>query len=289
MRHRKGGQTNEAGGTEKETGPLGRRPGLGQRLDAGSRGKESGTRTQDQLQTQPGPTDPVRLLGVENGVVDDSGRSKKQFASHQGPNLGPVARLSSPGEELCTGAQCPRRPGLNWLNSLSQDPCTSPSSHGEDTCSKQLPHIPDGRARQMSKENQRHRQGKVYEPAFANLNEKRSVPSSKTGLGGWDKLPSGGKFLSRAPGEFGRQWGPGISERGLNLFRPALPSAAPLLHTQSNFSQRCWITWDMFISGDLQTSQAQQEVTTVTPASLGRRSANRTFFTLRQRSCREAR
>lgn len=33
----------------------------------------------------------------------------------------------------------------------------------------------------MSKENQRERQGKVYEPAFANLNEKLSIPSSKTG------------------------------------------------------------------------------------------------------------
>ncbi len=86
-----------------------------------------------------------------------------------------------PGEESCTRAQCPRRPSLNWLNSLSPDPCTSPSSHGEDTCSKQLLHIPDGRARQMSKENQRERQGKVYEPAFANLDEKLSIPSSKTG------------------------------------------------------------------------------------------------------------
>lgn len=89
--------------------------------------------------------------------------------------------LVIPREEICTRAQCPRRPNLNWLNSLSQDPCTSPSSHGEDTCSKQLLHIPDGRARQMSKENQRERQGKVYEPAFANLNEKLSIPSSKTG------------------------------------------------------------------------------------------------------------
>lgn len=92
-----------------------------------------------------------------------------------------LSSLVIPGEELCTRAQCPRRPSLNWLNSLSQDPCTSPSSHGEDTCSKQLLHIPDGRARQMSKENQRERQGKVYEPAFANLNEKLSIPSSKTG------------------------------------------------------------------------------------------------------------
>lgn len=92
-----------------------------------------------------------------------------------------LSLLVIPGAELCTRAQCPRRPSLNWLNSLSQDPCTSPSSHGEDTCSKQLLHIPDGRARQMSKENQRERQGKVYEPAFANLNEKLSIPSSKTG------------------------------------------------------------------------------------------------------------
>lgn len=38
-----------------------------------------------------------------------------------------------------------------------------------------------GGPRQMSKENQRERQGKVYEPAFANLNEKPSIPSSKTG------------------------------------------------------------------------------------------------------------
>lgn len=85
------------------------------------------------------------------------------------------------GAELCTRAQCPGRPSLNWLNSLSQDPCTSSSSHGEDTCSKQLLHIPDGRARQMSKENQRERQGKVYEPALANLNEQLFIPSSKTG------------------------------------------------------------------------------------------------------------
>ena len=92
-----------------------------------------------------------------------------------------LSLLVIPGAELCTRAQCPRRPSLNWLNSLSQDPCTSLSSHGEDTCSKQLLHIPDGRARQMSKENQRERQGKVYEPAFANLNEKLSIPSSKTG------------------------------------------------------------------------------------------------------------
>lgn len=92
-----------------------------------------------------------------------------------------LSSLVIPGAELCTRAQCPRRPSLNWLNSLSQDPCTSPSSHGEDTCSKQLLHIPDGRARQMSKENQRERQGKVYEPAFANLNEKLFIPSSKTG------------------------------------------------------------------------------------------------------------
>lgn len=33
----------------------------------------------------------------------------------------------------------------------------------------------------MSKKNQRERQGKVYEPAFANLNEKLFIPSSKTG------------------------------------------------------------------------------------------------------------
>ncbi|CAB1460737.1 unnamed protein product [Pleuronectes platessa] len=92
-----------------------------------------------------------------------------------------LSSLVIPGAELCTRAQCPRRPTLNWLNSLSQDPCTSSSSHGEDTCSKQLLHIPDGRARQMSKENQRERQGKVYEPAFANLNETLSIPSSKTG------------------------------------------------------------------------------------------------------------
>ncbi|TNN31285.1 Calcium-binding mitochondrial carrier protein Aralar1 [Liparis tanakae] len=32
----------EAGGTEKEAGPMGRRPGLGQKLDAGSWGKDPG-------------------------------------------------------------------------------------------------------------------------------------------------------------------------------------------------------------------------------------------------------
>jgi len=32
----------DAGVTEKEAGPLGRRSGLDQRVDAGSRGKESG-------------------------------------------------------------------------------------------------------------------------------------------------------------------------------------------------------------------------------------------------------
>jgi len=32
----------EAGGTGKEARPFGRRPGLGQRLDAGSMGKEAG-------------------------------------------------------------------------------------------------------------------------------------------------------------------------------------------------------------------------------------------------------
>jgi len=37
----------EAEGTEKEAGPLGRRPGLGQRLGARSRGRDP-----DQLQTQ---------------------------------------------------------------------------------------------------------------------------------------------------------------------------------------------------------------------------------------------
>lgn len=95
-----------------------------------------------------------------------------------------LSLLVIPGEEICTRAQCPRRPCLNWLNSLSQDPCTSESSHGEDTCNKQLLHIPDGRARQMSKENQRERQGKVYEPAFANLNEKLSSPTQRQGAAG---------------------------------------------------------------------------------------------------------
>lgn len=101
-----------------------------------------------------------------------------------------------PEEELCTRAQCPRRPSLNWLNSLSRDLCTSPSSHGEDTCSKQLLHIPDGRARQMSKENQRERQGKVYEPAFASLNEKLSIPSSKTGCSWRNSWPRPCLWLS---------------------------------------------------------------------------------------------
>lgn len=91
-----------------------------------------------------------------------------------------LSRLVIPREEVCTRAGCPRRPGLDQLNSLSQDPCTSPSSHGEDTRSKQLLHIPDGRARQMSKENQRERRGKVYEPAFANLNVNLCILSSKT-------------------------------------------------------------------------------------------------------------
>jgi len=45
----------EEGGTEKEAGPLRRRPGLSQKLDAGSRGKDP-----DQLQVQPGPMDPMR-------------------------------------------------------------------------------------------------------------------------------------------------------------------------------------------------------------------------------------
>jgi len=56
-RHRGRGRTNEVGGTRKEAGPLGRRPGLGQRLDAGSRGKGSGPRTSFR---QPGPVDPKR-------------------------------------------------------------------------------------------------------------------------------------------------------------------------------------------------------------------------------------
>ena len=33
----------------------------------------------------------------------------------------------------------------------------------------------------MSKENQKDRQWKVYEPAFANLNEALSIPRSKAG------------------------------------------------------------------------------------------------------------
>jgi len=40
----------EAGGPEKEAGPLGKRPGLGQRLDAGSRGKGSGPASDSQVQ-----------------------------------------------------------------------------------------------------------------------------------------------------------------------------------------------------------------------------------------------
>ena len=97
-----------------------------------------------------------------------------------------------PRAELCTRAQCPRRPTLSWLNSLSQALCTGLSSHGEGTCSKQLLHIPDGRARQMSKDNQREGQGKVYEPAFANLNEQLSIPSSKTGCSWCDSRPCTG-------------------------------------------------------------------------------------------------
>jgi len=54
----------EAGSTKKEAGALGKRPGPGQGLDAGSRGKESGPRSQDQLQTQPGPMDPMRREGT---------------------------------------------------------------------------------------------------------------------------------------------------------------------------------------------------------------------------------
>lgn len=97
-----------------------------------------------------------------------------------------LSLLVIPRAKLCTRAQCPRRPALNWLNSLSQDPCTSLSSHGEDTRNKQLLHIPDGRARQMSKANQRERRGKVYEPAFANL----SVLSSKTGYSWENSRPA---------------------------------------------------------------------------------------------------
>jgi len=41
-----------------------RRQGSGQGLDTGSRGKRSGPRTQDQLQTQPGPMDPMRREGT---------------------------------------------------------------------------------------------------------------------------------------------------------------------------------------------------------------------------------
>jgi len=40
---------------EKEAGLLGRRPGLGQSLEAGSRKQGQGVRTREQLQTQPGP------------------------------------------------------------------------------------------------------------------------------------------------------------------------------------------------------------------------------------------
>jgi len=49
----------EAGGTQKEAGPLGRRPGPGQKLDVRL------ARTQDQLQTQPGPIDPVGREGTK--------------------------------------------------------------------------------------------------------------------------------------------------------------------------------------------------------------------------------
>lgn len=41
----------------------------------------------------------------------------------------------------------------------------------------------------MSKENQRERKGKVYELAFANLNENLFIPSSKTGCS-WRNLQS---------------------------------------------------------------------------------------------------
>ncbi|TNN58126.1 hypothetical protein EYF80_031649 [Liparis tanakae] len=51
----------EAGGTKKGAGSLGRRPGP--RPEAGCRKQGQGVRTQDRLQTQPGPMNPMRREG----------------------------------------------------------------------------------------------------------------------------------------------------------------------------------------------------------------------------------
>lgn len=119
---------------------------------------------------------PVNLVARRSKPITVRGGRRLTSIIYVSQPLSP----SSPERRYAPGPRCPRRPGLDQLNSLSQDPCTSPSSHGEDTRSKQLLHIPDGRARQMSKENQRERQGKVYEPAFANLNVNLCILSSKT-------------------------------------------------------------------------------------------------------------
>ena len=135
----------------------------------------------------------LHVLSLQSWLLDDL--SQLQYGGKRLTSIIYVSqplslsRVVIPREEVCTRAWCPRRPSLNWLNSLSLDPCTSPSSHGEDTRSKQLLHIPDGRARQMSKENQRERQGKVYEAAFANLNVNLSILSSKTECSWWNSWP----------------------------------------------------------------------------------------------------
>jgi len=48
----------------------------GQGLDAGSRDKEAGPRSQDQLQTQPGPMDPIRREDTKTPGRKSSGYYK---------------------------------------------------------------------------------------------------------------------------------------------------------------------------------------------------------------------
>lgn len=78
--------------------------------------------------------------------------------------------------EICgRGPRRPGRPALNWLNSLSRDPCTSPGfTRRRHTRSKTAAahSLMGGPGRCPRKIKGGKTRGKVYEAAFASLNEK---------------------------------------------------------------------------------------------------------------------
>lgn len=73
------------------------------------------------------------------------------------------------------GPRRPGRPALNWLNSLSRDPCTSPgfTRRGHTRSKTAAAHsLMGGPGRCPRKIKGGKTRGKVYEAAFASLNEK---------------------------------------------------------------------------------------------------------------------